>query len=1338
MRRRIGTLVIFILLVLTIFLPITQTVASVNTNRTWSPGLSIKSIALKHFDDEPTDFFNEYINKPREVVITIENTGSVVLTNLNISYEVKRGMVVDLSGEDISKTKLKISEVYRPIFDWTPAQGGGTQYTIKVTVTADNFGKIFGPIETSKEFTIKDVKKDVGPINYYFAEPATISGDEYANKSHNLNVIVKNFGNFDLSDSFLVSASIISPITLQEFWNDSTTVSVPIPANKLLEVELTKPWQPPNSGSYLLNISTSLAGDIRLENDKIVMALFNINNVIDAGIIAVNNFIDGGIYPCTPMSVSTRITNTGNLNITTPFSATLQINSYPSGTNVYTPPSEPIPIMGPQNITEPGKNFDAVFSEWNYANGLTSGKFWLNITINLVELNGSIYNNDHSILIELKNWTNIELEFVLPKAGLYYVDDITEVVVNVSNTGTQDLPPFILRLTAYNKDSNETWLNYSGQSEPNGLLINSYKHYIFPGWNFVYNANFELTVILAYSAEPSIIKSSSKSVFELGGGEVNGTVTGFIFDADEGEYLEGIKIKFYFSNLLLKTTNITASDGSYSVKLPAIPAGEDYIVMISENDNYWWFEESKEIKVYSGRTKYLNLTLNRRPTGRLKGMVKLTPPPGAPNVIEDWTGITLSIENTPITFSADNMGNFNIELVAEVINVTAFKSNFKDARLEYVTVIPGQTSSIELTLVEAWNVIVSPTHDEKNVDPRTSISAEFSTKLNTSTVTSQTFGLIDDEGKLIEGITRDNYRFLRANKTCLLMPPKLLKYNSTYQVVIKPGITTLDGSSAIHRKWVSRFTTDIGFGSVAGYCSYYWIRMPIENVKVSLATLPGFNTTTDDKGFFIIDNIPFGEYQLNIILQGYPKMVKTIFIEPEKILWLNFTYNDTTPVPKLWGNNQFNRKIHITEDIIDKIKIDTNFTLTSNIPLAPETVNSNSIQLIEKSTGEQVEFEEINASENKLSFIINPMYDLRFNSTYQVIYSSELRTFDGRLLFSSNWNYANFTTEPHFIRALSKPIITPPNNAVNTPINASVSIDFPLLMNKSSVERMINATFTITGFRWYNDNMTISLEHEKFEYFTKYTVTLAPGMESANGLYILMDWVNVSFTTVSGLLKYVVGPVKDSNGKPITGVSIVIYDSQNYVVKSSVTNSTGYALFYFEFLLEPGNYTLKLMKAGYDVLTTELMVNETGRPEFPESFPQMKKKKTEEEFSGWLIAGIVLIVILVIILFLGTYFMLFKGKFLKTEPDQKPADEKLIKDKLKEKPQKKDKAMKVPIITTPSEDKTLKPELQKKDSLKIKIEQNEKANGKKTEPEKPKPSSADELLKKVKSGKNSE
>ncbi|WP_455392967.1 MSCRAMM family protein, partial [[Eubacterium] cellulosolvens] len=788
MRSRIVHLVMILLIIASILIPVSYGVNSNSSNRLWVPELTISGIELTHTSEEPTEN-GEYINKTHEVVITIENTGKVVLKNIVISYKVLRGVLTDIGGSDNSKTKLKIAEVYKSKFNWAPVKGDGTSYKVDVTVTAENFGNTFGPIQYFKNFIINDVKKDVGPVDYYFDPPAASLGGEASNSSHTLTARVMNFGNFQLTSVFSASATIYSEATGQQLWTDSKVHSTPISPNGLTEITFNTPWLPPTHGLYRLNLSTALAGDTKQVNDNITLPPIVVGDILDMGVVVINNYVNGEIYRCEPITISAVIKNTGNQNFSIPFSAAIYFNSYPDGANVYSPPPVPIPVTGTSNVSEPGSEVTATFATWDFANNLSPGKFWINISIDPSEQNGSNFNNNFSIMIELLNYTNVLLEFQTPIEGVYYAEDITELAVNVTNSGTDDLEPYTLTIDLNNEYSNESWEKYFEKSDDNGLTAGEYEVQTFSDWDITYNSKFELTVTLVLNSNPTVIVAMDRRVFEIDGGRDNGTLTGWVKDADGGEGIEGVIVKVYLpfvSHPVLTTT--TSTDGSYLADISAVPEGRVYKVLVSQKDNYWWEEESANVKVFSGREAEVNITLTRRPVGQLTGKVDLENAPGAPELVPDWTGISVAVENTPILVSTDSQGKFEVELVAGIINVTISKDNFKSVHEQELVVIPGDSTHVEVTLLETWAVELSPINDEQEVDTKTSITAIFESELNTSTVKPNTFGVYDNQGKLLSGLTIDDYEFYKDNKYCRITPPKQLAYNSTYKINFTPCV----------------------------------------------------------------------------------------------------------------------------------------------------------------------------------------------------------------------------------------------------------------------------------------------------------------------------------------------------------------------------------------------------------------------------------------------------------------------------------------------------------------------------------------------------------------------
>ena len=1152
-------------------------VEPVNPPRTWLPGLEVTSIHINNTTFEPSED-REFRNNTHEVLVTVTNTGGMVLKDIIMRYSVKRGTFTIKQGMDNSIPKLNISESHTYSFQWKPVVGNGESYTVTANATADSFGVNIGPNSLQETFIIRDVKFDVAPVNFALDYDLGITMINFANKTHSVQAVIKNAGNFDLTTSFTVSGTIYTFPAGPQLWSDQATVSGTIKASKIKTVGFTKPWTPPSADLFILNLSTSLSGDSKPANDNFSFPV-GIMDMVDAGIIEFIDHQNGGKYANIPFSIRARLANQGNLNITTDFLAQLEINDYPSGNNLFSPTPVQVTPATPNNVSKPGTNTIITFSLWTYANGLRPGWVWVNVTINPQESNGSVDNNKRTIMIQLVNQTQAKLNCLAPKPGVHYPEDINKVTAQVTNSGTVDIGPYYLNLTIENTNvPGEVWPNHVKTPTQTALLTGtSAVVQVLTGWDFAFNAKFSLNITMYTTTSTKYPLAWATRTFEIAGGVPNGTINGKVTDFAQGLALEGIVVSLRTANTppQLISSNNTDSNGNFHLEAEATPGGVEYELLVSQDDNFWWAEKAVKTKLFSGRSTVLDLAITRRPTGKVAGIVHLVPAKDAPEIVPDWSGITVSIEDTPIKFTTDSAGNFDAVVAAGVFNITAEKENFKPHRIEYVTVLAGTTELVEFTLVEAWSVKVNPKHQTVDVAPTTSVLAEFDEPVKVSSVGPGSFMLLDYDDEVISGLTDECYKFTKDNKSCRLIPPGGLEYKSTYQVKLMTDILTADGSPILHRNWLSTFDTEHGLGSVIGYCGYYWTKLPIEHVNISLVNQPEHTTVSNEDGFYVLENIFTGSYQLRFSLKDFDDQIYPLVITPEKVTWLNITFPDSLPVPSLWAKNHQDRKVKITTNITDQIKVDTNFTLTSEIPLNISTITSKSIKIIEKSSGALVEYGKVVQTNNNLNFILDPILDLKFDTIYQVYFGRTMRTIDNRELFWKDQFYGEFKTEPLAWRPMDTPLIDPPNNAVNVPLDALVIIEFPVPMNRTSVEYSINTTFNILDFNWSNFDMTLILEHQTFEHFKLYSISLGPVMVSENRQYRLDRYINTSFTTITGVVKYIFGPIIDSADKPVDGASLVLFDSAGEQLRSAVTNSSGYATFYFESSLAPGNYTIK-------------------------------------------------------------------------------------------------------------------------------------------------------------------
>ena len=325
----------------------------------------------------------------------------------------------------------------------------------------------------------------------------------------------------------------------------------------------------------------------------------------------------------------------------------------------------------------------------------------------------------------------------------------------------------------------------------------------------------------------------------------------------------------------------------------------------------------------------------------------------------------------------------------------------------------------------------------------------------------------------------------------------------------------------------------------------------------------------------------------------------------------------------------------------------------------PNTVNNETVKIIEQSSGRSIEIQSIIPSNNNLIFTIDLKSNLKYDTIYEIYFSTEIYTFDGRELFWKTLKYGQFRTELR--RSLVNIIIDPPDNAVNVPIDKIIVIEFPMAMNRTSVENSINTSFEIKGFNWLEYNMTLIILHEDLQYFTKYHIKLNPGALSENSVFSLNDYLNITFTTITGIITYEFGPFIDKSGDPVIGGTINFLNESSVIIKSGLTNDQGYVKFYFESKLNPGNYTLLFYKNNYESLEWEIVIDQSGEPVNTE--PPIIKKETGDDNGSSLMAilGVVIVVVILIIIFIALLYMIVFKASIESEDQPRPIIEKITK-----------------------------------------------------------------------------
>jgi hypothetical protein len=847
----------------------------------WTEDVMITDIEL----DPPVKAWDgSYANNSYWVKVTVENSGETKLTDLNVTCTITSATITYLDEYNTTVTELGIWDTVEVLFHWTNIITTMT-YTINASVVADSFGTAVGPDYMEMDVFIDNTTSyDVEPD--LTVDPSTlkllVGGVEampafggawalYDNNSGVFSLInytpqvkIINDGNQDIASLNVEASFYDAPIAtgMPSSWTGTTTVTG-LQAGLQTYADFTP-------GSF--NGTTPGIKTLNVSVDGLNYTInFILGDMLDINLTEFVDIEDGMIYDNLTEEVKVTIKNGGNINLSAigNFSAVLTISNA-TIPNVFV--SSPIIVdvreVGP--IYDPGDTYDITFPVNMVMPDSASDYTFTVMLTGLTEINGTPLNNIIAINVTLINVTDASIWTTMPLPGKYDVNDIGGMVVEatVFNDGTEGPIPdatYFLEVSYENMDTGEVWANVTNDTADGPIMPLDYLETDLGFWLSLlnYNADFEVTVDM-YDSEGGNLLDSDTVQITLAGGLDNGTLSGQVTGVthDEQVMVKAYTVGGTTPTLEVMTTG-TGIDRDYSMDLFGSSAGEIYEIKALQADNYWYADASAtpDPEVMSGRgTLGVDIALTELGTGRIQGEVTLEAKAGYPDLdpdltINNVTNAVVAVEGTPVSASPDHLGMYDEEaVVGTPLNVSAAMANFMGDYDDNVTVTANvNTTEVNFTLMEMWDVMVTPVNGAIDVVKDTNVVAVFANAMNTSTVNTTTFRIIHGTSTLT-GLNDTHYSWDTNNLTCTITPPADLIGGDSYYVEITTDVMTALDAPALHRSWNSMFTVEVGYGDISGYVTDAVDNSAIVGANVSIGAIFGF---TDANGMYtLIDILP--------------------------------------------------------------------------------------------------------------------------------------------------------------------------------------------------------------------------------------------------------------------------------------------------------------------------------------------------------------------------------------------------------------------------------------------------------------------------------------------------
>ncbi len=1185
----------------------------------WDPDIEV-DIWIDGIPDM-TNFY--YPVQPYDVIVNVLNGGYTKLTDINVTCTITMGGNTYLDDYNTTVTALAIEEDQDVIFKWTNIMPG--TFTINATATADSFGTeesdfwertvtLQNVTAASIEgFTLYDGATEEMPA-YDGSYQLRYNNTWFIN--HTPQISIENIGNKDLAATTLVEASFFdapNPTGVPR-WKDTTTLGSVVTPWGMGWAAFSSHFNGTSPGMKSMNVS--VAGG---QNVTFTFRLINISNF---EIYMFNDYWDMGTYVNYTSNIDITLRNSGTIaaNISAMGIGTVDLTiSNATDPNLYSD-SYPIVQADVDALMNPGSTI--VISFLNIDTAWPDGEYTFNVTYTLTD--DKFDDNTMNVTVTLENTTDYFYTVILPYEGQYHVDDRfgIDLEVMIENMGTLPVPAgYHINVSYMNINTGEIWMDVASAETP-AVAVDDFEFINLGMWdflNFNYNADFELWFWLSETLGTMTINETRE--ITLAGGDDNGTIEGTVTVG--GTAQAGVIVSAWTQDTtpLLMATGTTDANGDYSIDIHGTPDGVTYDVNVLTADNYWWDEPTAvPADVMSGRlTTGVDFDLTAKAIGLLNVTVMLEGEEGYPEVVEDWSDVTIAIEGTAFTGKPDATGLFNKSVVVGTkLNVSASKPNFDGDYDDNVTVkATGNVTPYTLTLVEMWNVKVTP---ENGAEPEkdTEIIAKFSVEINNTTVNNKTFKLFLNNEALDLNTTRD-YSSSADNKNFTITPPEELLPGAEYEIVLTTGIMIMEtaDTAALHREWSTKFNVTLGTGGVEG-----WVNdtegNALQGVNISVVDSDTFSLT-DDQGHYTITELTPGQITLNATLENYKLVQATPTIIAEETIVVNFTLAKIQPAIEAIDPEDGDIDVPVTTTIMVEFTNEMNGSTVNN-----QTFTASS------SAGD---VDGAITTDDNITFTFTPAASLEYETEYTWTLKKEIKQKD----MTVDWYFEDvsftFTTEAlkEYI-TVSNP--SPADGAIDVPVGATISATFSVAINTSAFSSAFSISPNVAGdFSWDITNKTFTFTPSaNLAEETTYTITIsAANLKPETGDLTLENDYSWSFTTVAPPTEFElkIGPFKNKDGDPVKGATITItIDGKKYTAK---TDSDGYATFTLDSQPLAGNYTVKFEHDDYDDKTYTVYIDDTGTPD-PITKDVGDKKEKGAGLDMMAIAAIIIVIIIIIIL----------------------------------------------------------------------------------------------------------
>ena len=393
---------------------------------------------------------------------------------------------------------------------------------------------------------------------------------------------------------------------------------------------------------------------------------------------------------------------------------------------------------------------------------------------------------------------------------------------------------------------------------------------------------------------------------------------------------------------------------------------------------------------------------------------------------------------------------------------------------------------------------------------------------------------------------------------------------------------------------------------------------PVVGALVEVVGYP-HNTTTDEDGYYVLENIQTGYQLIQVTASGYRDQVLSVTVLYHTVTTLNFTLEELLPFTISVTPPNGSENVSVVDPVV----------IEFSSQMDPESVNQTSVYLMKE--GGYVVLCNYTWEDNYRILFLEPVGGLEYETHYTLVIMPTIRDSEGREPLKEVFR-SHFTTIKEPVRVIET---YPSYGQANVPLQVTIWAVFSddidsTTVNDENVKLSYGAGLYVPCTVQYipSERRVVITPQVELQPQTTYSVILRDTIKSLSGAPFpgyVWDFTTKAVVSTGSVTGTVYGP----DNQPISGALVELSDDRGFY-KQTTSDPNGR----FEFQnVAPGEYTLTI-SYGKDYQKVKKTVTVTAG-ETTDMGSLTLKEKVETKPVNMVLVGALLIILLVIILGIG-------------------------------------------------------------------------------------------------------